>query len=288
MSPTKPKLPWRRWTTLALRTFVVGYILIVMAFTLFQRQLLYVPEKLPLKSAEQAAAQIGFLPWWNKSGQLIGWKSPASSAPIGSVMIAHGNAGWALNRAYMVEPIHDAALLDVYILEYPGYGARGGSPSEKSFLAAADEAFENLPKNLPVYVVSESLGTGVAAHLAQKYPSEVAGLALFVPYDKLASVAQNHMPLFPAYFLLWDRFNPADWLKNYHGPIKIIIAGADEVIPPKLGQRLYDRYTGPKTLQVISGAHHNDTTLQSSKWWRDVFVFWQQHAVTNHNSTNPQ
>jgi len=219
---------------------------------------------------------------------LMGWKLPARSAPVGSVLIVHGNAGWALNRAYMAMPVHDAAPLDVYILEYPGFGARKGSPGEASFLSAADEAFENLPENLPAYVVSESLGTGVAAHLAEKYPSRVAGLAMFAPYDKLASVAQNHVPFLPAYFLLWDRFDPAAWLKGYHGPVKIIVAGADEIIPPMLGRRLYDGYNGPKMLQVIPGARHNATADQSLDWWRKILAFWQQHAMANRDSTNLQ
>jgi pimeloyl-ACP methyl ester carboxylesterase len=274
---SQPKIPWRRWALLTLRTFAIGYVVVVVSFTVLQRYLIYVPTKLTPEFAEAAAAKAGFVPWRNESGQLMGWKLPASSAPEGSVLIVHGNAGWAINRAYMAMPIHAAAALDVYILEYPGFGARAGSPGETSLLAAADEAFENLPENLPAYVVSESLGTGVAAHLAQKYPANVAGLALFVPYDKLASVAENHVPFIPAYFLLWDRFDPAAWLKNYHGPIKVIVAGSDEIIPPILGQRLYDGYNGPKILQVIPGAHHSTTTAESPDWWRDVLAFWQQH-----------
>ena len=213
--PAKLKLPWRRWTMLALRTFLISYAVVLVSFTLLQRDLIYVPTKLTPEFAEGAAAKVGFIPWRNAAGQLMGWKLPANFKPAGSVLIVHGNAGWAMNRAYMAKPIHAAAPLDVYILEYPGFGAREGSPGEASLLAAADEAFENLPKNLPAYVVSESLGTGVASHLAQKYPSTVAGLALFVPFDKLASVAENHVPFIPAYFLLWDRFDPAAWLKDY-------------------------------------------------------------------------
>jgi pimeloyl-ACP methyl ester carboxylesterase len=284
--PTKRKLPWRSWVVLALRTLVIGYAVVLILFTLLQRYLIYVPTKLPPEFADEVAAKKGFIAWRNRAGQLIGWKLPASSPPTGSILIVHGNGGWALDRAYMAQPIHEAAPLDVYILEYPSYGARGGSPSEKSLLSAADEAFENLPKNLPAYLVSESLGTGAAAHLAQKYPSRVAGLALFVPYDKLASVAANHVPFLPAYFLLWDRFDPAAWLKDYHGPVKIIVAGADEIIPPKLGKRLYDGYNGPKILQVIPGARHSSTTAESPDWWKKVLVFWQQHTVTNRNSAS--
>jgi uncharacterized protein len=271
---------------LALRTFLVGYAVVLISFTLSQRYLIYVPTRLTPDFAEESAAKAGFVAWRNKAGQLIGWKLPASSTPTGSILIVHGNGGWALDRAYMTRTIHDAAPLEIYILEYPGYGAREGSPGEASFLSAADEAFENLPENLPVYVVSESLGTGVAAHLAQKYPADVAGLALFVPYDKLASVAANHVPFLPAYFLLWDRFDPAEWLKDYHGPVKVIVAGSDEIIPPKFGERLYDSYNGPKILQVIPGARHSSTTTETSDWWKELLAFWQSHAATGQKLTS--
>jgi uncharacterized protein len=282
--PTKLILPWRRWIKLAVWTFVIGYAAVLVLFTLSQRYLIYVPTRLTQDFADDVAAKAGFVAWRNGAGRLIGWKLSADSAPAGSILIVHGNGGWALDRAYMAKPIHAAAPLDVYILEYPGYGAREGSPGETSLLSAADGAFENLPKNLPAYVVSESLGTGVAAHLAQKYPAGVAGLALFVPYDKLASVAENHVPFLPAYFLLWDRFDPAEWLKDYHGPVKVIVAGSDEIIPPKLGERLYDGYNGPKILQVIPGARHSSTTAQSPEWWRELLAFWQSHAVANQKS----
>jgi uncharacterized protein len=286
--PTELKLPWRRWAKLALWTLAIGYAVMLVLFTLSQRYLIYVPTKVTSEFADDAAAKTGFVAWRNSRNQLIGWKLSAMSSPTGSILIVHGNGGWALDRAYMAKPIHYAASLDVYILEYPGYGVREGSPGESSLLSAADEAFENLPKNLPAYVVSESLGTGVAAHLAQKYPSAVAGLALFVPYDKLASVAANHVPFLPAYFLLWDRFDPLDWLKDYHGPVKVIVAGSDEIIPPKFGERLYDSYNGPKILQVIPGARHSSTTAESPDWWRELLAFWQLHGTTNHISTSPK
>ena len=277
--PTKLKLPWRRWALLALTTFVTGYTVVLVFFTLFQRSLIYVPTRLTMAEAEHEAVSNGFVSWRNKSGQLIGWELPADSKPVGSILIVHGNAGWALNRAYMAKPIHAAAPLDVYILEYPGFGAREGSPGEASLLSAGDEAWECLPKNLPAYVVSESLGTGVAAHLAQKNPAGVTGLALFVPYDRLASVAENHVPFLPAYFLLWDRYDPVDWLKEYRGPIVVIVAGSDEIIPSALGRHLYDEYASPKMLQVMPGARHSETTDESPEWWKDVLVFWQQHPA---------
>ena len=286
-SPEELKLPWRRWAWLAVGTLVIGYLAVLVLFTVFQRSLIYVPTHITLAKAEQEASHDGFIPWHNRAGQLIGWEMPAGTPSAGSVLIVHGNAGWALNRAYMARPIHDAAPLDVYILEYPGFGAREGAPDEHSLLAAADDAFSNLPKTAPVYVVSESLGTGVAAHLAAKNPSAVAGLALFVPYDRLASVAENHVPFLPSYFLLVDRFDPLEWLKNYHGPVEVIVAEADEIIPPRLGRHLYDEYTGPKMLQVMPGARHAETTDENVAWWRDVLNFWQQHPADVNRPSKP-
>ena len=272
------RLPWRRWGKLALATLMIGYLGMILFFTLFQRELVYVPTRLTMAAAEAVAEHNGFVPWRTQTGRLIGWKSPAASNPIGSVMIAHGNGGWSLNRAYMVPSIHAGAPLDVYILEYPGYGPRQGSPDETTVLAAADQAFENLPTNLPIYLVSESLGAGVVAHLAKKYSTAVAGMAMFVPFDNLASVAQNHVPFIPAYFLLLDRYNPAKWIQSYHGPVKVIVAGSDEIVPPILGQRLYDDYQGPKQLEIIPGAHHGETFEEPPAWWRELLEFWQAHA----------
>ena len=111
--------------------------------------MLYFPTKVPADAAVPAAAEHGFAPWTNSAGQIIGWKIPASGMANASILIVHGNAGCAIDRDYLARPIHDAAPVDVFILEYPGYGAREGSPSKKSLIAAAEEAFQLLPGGSP-------------------------------------------------------------------------------------------------------------------------------------------
>lgn len=253
------------------------YVLLCVAGCAWQRKLIYFPTQLDARVADQLATQEGFKAWRNPAGETIGWKLPTSGGATGSVLIVHGNAGSALNRGYLAKPIHGAAALDVYVLEYPGYGARSGSTSMKSFLAAGEEAFASLPTNQPVYVVSESLGTGVAAHLAKVFGDRVSGLAMFAPYNKLTSVGQRQMPFLPVGLLLRDRFNPAEWMKDYRGPVVFVIAGADEIIPPDLGQKLHNSYAGPKKLQVIEGARHNDIAEQSPEWWREELNFWNSN-----------
>jgi len=273
-------LDWKklhRSSIRVLQLFIIAYLLVLLVALIFQRRLIYIPTKIPADIIESVAAGHGFTPWKNSAGEIIGWKMPAKTTGVtASVLIVHGNAGCALGRDYIAQPIHDAASVDVFVLEYPGYGARGGSPSKESMVAAAEEAFQLQPKNLPRYVVSESIGTGVACELAKNHPGEIAGLALLVPYHNLAVVAQRKMWFLPAYFLLFDRFNPEECLKSYHHPVKFVVAGADEIIGAASGIRLASGCHGPKDLQIIAGAHHNDISGQPTGWWKDVFSFWQK------------
>jgi uncharacterized protein len=262
-----------------LQLLVIVYVVIVLAALIFQRRLIYFPTKIPADVIESVAAEHGFVPWKNPAGRIIGWKISAGGTAAGSVLIFHGNAGCALGRDYLARPIHAAADVDVFVLEYPGYGAREGVPDKSSFLAAGEEALDLLTNGLPRYLVGESIGVGVAGHLAGAHPDEVAGLLLFAPYHHLASVAQRRMPLLPAYWLLRDRFHPAADLQPYHGPVKMVVAGADEIIPVASGRRLFEGYSGPKNLQIIPGARHNDIAEQSPDWWKGVFLFWRQNAA---------
>jgi len=252
-----------------------AYLILALTVLIFQRWLVFLPTRIPAGVITQVAQDHGFLPWTNADGLIVGWKMPSQSPSRGSVLIVHGNAGCALSRDYLALPIHNAEAVDVYVLEYPGYGARPGSPSRKSIDTAAEEAFCLLPTQLPRFLVSESIGTGVAGDLAAKHPEAIAGLAMLAPYHDLASVAQRRFWFLPAYYLLLDRFNPADALKHYHGPVSFVVAGEDEIIGPESGRRLFAGYAGPKKLEVIPGAHHNDVADQSLAWWEATFEFWQ-------------
>ncbi|MDB6025314.1 MAG: hypothetical protein JWM68_1537 [Verrucomicrobiales bacterium] len=277
-SPLNPKTKRKPILLRMILTVLTLFVLLCVVGCALQRKLIYFPTKLTPTAAAQVAAEGGFLPWKNKEDKIIGWYLPAKGASTGSVLVIHGNAGYALNRSYFAQPIHEAALVDVYILEYPGFGAREGSPSMKSFLEAADEAFDMLPDKTPRYVVSESIGTGPATYLAKSHSRDVAGFALFVPYNDFVSLGKARMPFLPVSLILLDRYDPAKWISEYSGPIKFVVAENDEVIPAKFGLKLHDAFRGPKLLEVIPQAHHNDVSEQSPEWWNGVFSFWRQHA----------
>ena len=272
---SKPKK--RRRALQFLLTLLGLYALLALFVMLVQRKLIYYPSRFPSDAASQLAQQEGFREWRNKAGELIGWHMPARSTSTGAVLIVHGNAGCAFHRSYIAEPIHAAASVDVYVLEYPGYGCRGGKPSQQAIFAAADEAVAALADRSPLYVVSESIGTGPATYIAGKHPTKISGLTLFAPYNKLTAVGQAQMPFLPVGLLLWDRYDPAAYLTDYRGPVKIVLAERDTIIPPRFGQRLHDGYQGPKAVEVIPGAGHNDIAARPPEWWQSVFSYWQSN-----------
>jgi pimeloyl-ACP methyl ester carboxylesterase len=259
-----------------LRAGFVFYLAVCVVVAIFQRRLLYFP---PVNTSEQVKqmAQLAKLERWkDPSGQAIGMKRLSPKQPVvGRVLVMYGNGSCASGCAHYADVVQDVAAFDVFILEYPGYADRPGSPSQKSLFRAADEAFRLLATNGPVYLVGESLGTGVAAYLAGTHPDQVAGVVLLAPYNRLADAAQFHYPILPVHLLLVDRFPSEDYLRNYHGPVGVLVAGQDQVVPVKLGRRLYNGYAGPKRLWEFAFGDHGTVMFLPPKVWEQIITFWQ-------------
>jgi pimeloyl-ACP methyl ester carboxylesterase len=268
-----------KWGRSAVRVAgILGVVYLALLLIVFfgQRAFLYHPFKASPESLLKAAESQGFEPWQNASGQMIGWKQLAkTNGRHDRILIVHGNAGCAVDRVDYAGGLKGAEECDIYLLEYPGYGARFGSPSQESLFQAADEAMTLLGKDGPVYLVGESLGTGVAAYLAGTHPQSVAGVLLAAPYHNMTDVAQHHMRIFPVSWLLWDKFPSATYLRNYHGRVAVLLAGQDMVIPNRFGRRLYEAYAGPKQLWEVPGASHNDLPDEPPEWWRELISFWK-------------
>lgn len=252
------------------------YLVICLAIAIFQRRLMYFPTVFTSEQVEQMAQSAKLERWKNPSGQAVGMKRLSPQQPAaGQVLIVYGNGSCATACAHYADVIQGIAAFDVFILEYPGYADRPGSPSQKSLFRAADEAFQLLATNKPVYLVGESLGTGVAAYLAGTHPDKVAGAVLLAPYNRLADAAQYHYPILPVHLLLVDRFPSEDYLRNYHGPVGVLVAGEDQVVPEKLGRRLYDGYAGPKRLWEFPLDDHGSVMDRLPKVWEQIIAFWQ-------------
>lgn len=214
--------------------------------------------------------------WTNSTGQFIGFKRLSSKQPAdGTVLVAYGNGSTAIGSSHYADDIQGIAAFDVFILEYPGYEDRLGPPSQGNLFNAADEAFQMLSTNKPIYLLGESLGTGVAAYLAGTCPDRIAGVVLISPFNRLTSVAQSHYPILPVGLLIVDRFPSEKYLRNYHGKVGITAGGKDTIVPEKFSLRLYDGYAGPKRLWEFPRGGHIEIMEPPAEFWKEVVEFWQ-------------
>jgi hypothetical protein len=189
------------------------------------------------------------------NGRLIGYARNVDN-PGNVWLFLHGNAGQAADRAYALRCF--SASDAVFILEYPGYGSREGSPGRSSFNSAAEEAYRGLRKaypDIPVCVIGESIGSGPASSLA-KLAQQPDKLVLVVPFDNLASVVRDHLPLIPAGLVLFDRWDNVEALKGYSGKVEIYGALDDRVIPIRHARALAQSLPMAKFHEIPGG--HND------------------------------
>lgn len=136
------------------KILLIIYIVLLAVIIVFQRKLLYHPSH---------RMETNGLVAWTVDGHLFGYARKIEN-PKNIWLFTHGNGGQAADRAYALQCFSDSD--SVFILEYPGYGSRDGSPSKASFDSAAEEAYRWLRKsypNIPVCVIGESIGSGVTS-----------------------------------------------------------------------------------------------------------------------------
>ncbi len=155
------------------------------------------------------------------------------------------------------------------LVDYRGYGASSGAPSEKALVADALQLYDHALK-LPgvdparIFAFGRSLGSGVAVALAAE--RSLAGVVLVSPFDSLVEVAKHYYPYLPVDWLLKHRFDSIGRAPRLRTPLLCLIAERDEIIPPAHAERLYAAWGGPRKRVILGGANHNSTDGNSGFW----------------------
>lgn len=243
----------KRNPLLRMLTFLLVLYLAVVALVYFsQRRLIYFPS--------QGTTRTQLQPW-SAQGQVIGYCFETPHPQMIWLML-HGNAGQAAGRDYVLP--HLSSQDSLYVLEYPGYGLRAGSPSRASIDQAAREAYQVLRTKhpgIPVGVLGESIGSGPASALAQETPSPDK-IVLVVPYDSLANVAARRFFFLPVRLMLHDNWDNVSSLRHYAGPVEIYAARGDTIIPPSHAKTLADQV--PSARFTFVEGDHNDWSVSDA------------------------
>ncbi len=261
--------------------FLAGGVVLLWAalfafvFVLRQDRLLYFPTR-KLATTPQAigldADEIAVVT--DDGVRLYGWW--IRGAGRRALLFFHGNAGNAADRLERAKILNRRFGLDVFLVDYRGYGRSEGSPSEDGLYRDARAVYHTAISSGfrfdQIVVFGESLGAAVAIDLAARWAC--AGVVLETPFLSLPEVARVHYPYVPSSFVR-SRFDNLSKIGEVAAPKLFFVAELDEVVPPSHGRRLYEAARGRRELFVIPGAHHNDAYIVGGEpYWKawDAFL----------------
>ena len=263
---------------------ITVYLGVVLAMASLQNRFIYYPEKIDPKRIEGAARARGLLLWPNIVETHRGFMPPSTSQKAkGTVLIFHGNAGTALDRTYYVGALGRLGYRAL-LAEYPGYGSRLGKPGENLFCEDAVESIRLALREFgrPLYLLGESLGCGVVSAAVASCNQSIDGLVLITPWDSLTHLATDKYWFLPVRWMLKDTYDNVANLAGYHGPVAVILAGQDEIIPNRLTRHLYETLREPKRLWTFPNAGHNSwPSSPDEPWWREMMDFLHSTASSS-------
>ena len=256
---------------------MVAYAALVGGLYLFQRQLLYFPDRArpELFGLEQLGVREAMLQ--TEDGlSLLSWYLPAQPGrPV--IAYFHGNGGHVGYRAERLLRFAREGF-GVVMVEYRGYGGNPGTPSETGFYTDGRAALAFLdregvtPNRLMLY--GESLGSGVAVALAAE--RQVAAVILEAPPTSVAEVAQCHFPFVPAARMVTDRYDSLSRIGKVKAPILVLHGERDRVVPIRYGRALLDAAPEPKEGWFAPDAGHEDLARYGAM---DVVVAFIEHRL---------
>lgn len=196
--------------------------------------------------------------------RLAGWWIRGAGAT--ALLYFHGNGGNISHRLERTKMLLDSLGLDVFLVDYRGYGRSSGSPGEAGLQADGEAIYEAArargfsPERIVLF--GESLGGAVAIETALR--KSARAIILEAPFLSVPKMAKTIYPFLPS-FLVRTKFDNEAKIGRVGIPKLIVAAEKDDVVPPEHARRLFELAREPKKFYVIRGAVHNNTYILGGK-----------------------
>lgn len=237
------------------------FALIVAVFYLgavltLQRRLIY-----PRVGAPPQIPRVAGLEHWRlgESEQVDAFYLPATgreaSGSRPAIVFAHGNGELIDMWASTFEPARENGYA-VLLVEYPGYGRSGGSPSESEIARVFEEAYDRLVARDEIdasWIIGygRSLGGGAIGNLMRA--RELAAVIFESTFTSTLPLAAS---LFVPGPLVLDRYDNLSALRKFSGPVLILHGERDPMIPPDHAREL--AAASPRSQLHLLPCGHND------------------------------
>jgi len=212
------------------------------------------------------------------------------SAP--TLLFCHANAGNIGLRIPNFEYLIKRLQVNVFALDYRGYGQSEGTPSEEGLIEDALCAWRWLQKESSagridaeqLFVFGRSLGGAVTIALASELQKRAQqpfprGLILENTFTSISDVVNALFPIL-AFESLKKRFLRIKWesiqrVPDLEVPMLFLTGEKDEMIPPSHSRLLHARAEKSRLKRqvVFPEGHHNDT------WEKGGEEYWEVQAT---------
>ena len=256
------------------------YVLAMILLSIFQGAFLFSPF---LREVKARPVDVGLsyeeITITTEDGiALSAWFIPAEGTET-TVLFFHGNAGNMSHRLDSIRIFHDLGL-DVLIIDYRGYGASYGRPTEKGLYLDAEAAWRYLVEiraadPAKIIIFGRSLGGAVAARQAQQTRPRM--LILESTFTGVKDLAQEMFPIFPVRLMGRIHFSTIDRLPDFDFPVLIIHSPDDDLIPFSHGKRLFEAAGEPKAFLAITGGHRDGYLQSGSIYTQGLAAFLTSH-----------
>jgi uncharacterized protein len=180
------------------------------------------------------------------------------------VLRFYGNADRADRWVAAEAEMWNERAIEIWGMNYPGFGGSTGPARLKRIAPAATTAFDTLQREAgehPIVLFGASIGTAPALHIAAHRP--VAGLILHNPPALRQLILGQY-----GWWNLWILAGPVaaqiprdlDSLANarsVHAPAIFLLAEQDEIVASRYQRLVVDAYAGEKRIILLRGAYHN-------------------------------
>lgn len=260
------------WTVLLLLAIYLGLVGLVY---LVQDRLVYFPQS--TLSATPADYGLQYEDVNFEAGDdvtLHGWYVPADESRF-TLLFFHGNGGNLSGRLETIALFHSMGL-DIFIIDYRGYGRSEGAPSEEGTYRDAEAAWDYLVSERDlspdsIVVMGRSLGGAIAAWLAgRKRPR---ALILESTFSSGVELARAAYPFFPVEMMLKHRYPTTEHIRDLDIPKLFAHSPEDDVVPYELGRKLYHEASGPKTFLEMRGRHNNAFQVTGKRYRQAIEEF---------------
>ena len=249
-----------------LRIIIFLILFLIFGFSLIryiESKSIFYPDKEILVTPKQVDLNFEDIFFKTEDNILLnGWFIPHDDAKA-TIIFCHGNAGNISHRLEKIAVFYHLGL-NTFIFDYRGYGNSQGHPTEKGIYLDAQAAYDYLISREGIdkdRIISfgSSLGGAAAVDLSTK--RKVAALIIDSTFTNAKDMAKIVYPFIPT-FVYSTKFDSLSKVKQLNIPKLFIHSINDEIVPFKLGEKLFNAACQPKeSLKIIGG--HNQGFIES-------------------------